>query len=349
MRYPLLLVLLLAGSSEAARAATWAAPPSSPDGKGSALFSEDGVVELTLRADLRDVLSDRGKEPSYRPAEVYDASTGSTFAVRVRTRGNFRLRRLDCDVPPLRIDFEDAAPPESPFAGQQKVKLVTHCRNRDEDFEQRLLVEYLIYRAYNLLTDLSFRVRLARITYEDTAGKLDSVTRYGFFIEDDDDLADRLDAKQLDDRRIHPEAADRTAVTRMALFQYMIGNTDWGMTSQHNVEVLYLEPNGPIVPVAYDFDWAGLVDAPYAVPDPMLRLDDVLQRKYMGYCRTDEEIEQAAGQFMALRDTVVSLFSPELLDRKRARRSVGYLGEFFQMAQDPRKLSRRIKFDCLRM
>ena len=52
------------------------------------------------------------------------------------------------------------------FEGQDKFRVVTHCRDRDE-YEENVLEEYLAYRIYALLTEISFRVRLARITYGD--------------------------------------------------------------------------------------------------------------------------------------------------------------------------------------
>ena len=68
----------------------------------------------------------------------------------------------------------------------------------------------------------------------------------------------------LNQRNIIPEMIDR-----MAIFNYMIGNTDWSVPNQHNCKVLS-DPNsarqnlGLIVP--YDFDYCGIVNAPYAIP-----------------------------------------------------------------------------------
>ena len=69
--------------------------------------------------------------------------------------------------------------------------MVRHCRDGDDD-EQNLLEEYLVYRSYNLLTDESFRVRLARITYADGEDDDDPVVRYAFFIEEAEAIAERL-------------------------------------------------------------------------------------------------------------------------------------------------------------
>ena len=54
------------------------------------------------------------------------------------------------------------------------------------------------------------------------------------------------------------------------MFQYMIANTDWSTTFLHNAKLIQLNDTKKYIPLAYDFDMAGFVDAPYAVADPSL-------------------------------------------------------------------------------
>ena len=160
------------------------------------LFSSNEPVEFVLEANWDELDGDRDQESEERPGQVHWTSPSGeeiTIPIEVKTRGNFRLRKSTCSSPPLRLDFPGTGTEGTLFHGQDKIKLVSHCRNRD-NFEQNLLEEYLAYRIYNLLTDISFRVRLARITYVDSMGNADPVTRMAFLIEDEDAMADRLGA-----------------------------------------------------------------------------------------------------------------------------------------------------------
>ena len=47
----------------------------------------------------------------------------------------------------------------------------------------------------------------------------------------------------------------------------------------------------------FDFDQAGLVDAPYAAPDEGLKIQRVTQRVCRGYCSHNHELSSAIGVF----------------------------------------------------
>ena len=72
---------------------------------------------------------------------------------------------------------------------------------------------------------------LPRSTIVDESGRL-ITTRYGFFIEDADDVAKRNGQERLRaTERISPSQLDPAAAARFAVFQYMISNLDWAMTA----------------------------------------------------------------------------------------------------------------------
>ena len=171
-----------------------------------------------------------------------------------------------------------------------------HCRDRDDD-EQNLLEEYLVYRSYYLLTDESFGVRLARITYADGEDDDDPVVRYAFFIEEAEAMAERLGGVYLEVRQALPGSFGAEDAVRVSVFQYMIGNTDWSMVRFHNTEVLQ-NSEGVYVPVPYDFDWTGFVSARYARPDERLRIRNVRQRIYRGFCRPNFDFSAVYAQFV---------------------------------------------------
>ena len=315
------------------------------------LFDAEEPLELTLEADLKPILKDTGDERPYRPARLwYLDQQGDTvsFAIGVKTRGHYRRVYLDCNVPPLRLNFKKKQVKNTVFAGQDKLKLVTHCRDKATAYQQFTLQEYLIYKAYNLITDVSFRVRLVRLAYVDTEDRRKPVTKYGFLIEDEDRLAERFGGRILETGVIHQEATHREQATVLAVFQYMIGNTDWSVPGHHNIKVVFVEPHRPPLTVPYDFDFAGLISPPYAKPDPRLRLSSVRERLYRGYCRTEDEFQAALAPFNEQREAIYALFRDfEYLDERVKDRSLDYLGGFYKAINKPRGVKRAFLAACL--
>lgn len=314
------------------------------------LFTSHDILMLTLRADFDELKGDRSEESEDRPAVIEWADTdgdSGTMGLKLRTRGKFRLKRSTCSFPPLRMDLKKDSVGGTPFAGQNKIKLVTFCRDRDS-YEQNVIEEYLAYRGFNLITDNSFRVRLAMVTYEDTSGKNDPITRYGFMIEDEEALAERIGGRFLEVPRVHPRDIDAEASTVMAIFQYLIANTDFSASYFHNTKLVRLP--GPLhVAIPYDFDWAGIVAARYAKPDPLLNTRSVRQRVYRGYCREGVDMEAIYQQFRDHRAPFEAVIREQAgLDEDATEDLLDYLGEFYEMLDDPGKLRRNIERACLK-
>ena len=268
--------------------------------------------------------------------------------IEVKTRGIFRLKKSTCSFPPFRLVFPSEGTEGTIFYGQDKVKLVTHCRDRD-DYEQNVLEEYLAYRIYNLLTDISFRVRPARITYVDSRGEDDPVTRMAFLIEDEDAMADRLGGMIMDVPGAPPSDFQQDQVALMYVFHFMIGNTDWAMSPFHNLKALGVGRD--YYPVPYDFDWAGLVDASCAGPNPKIAhlIDNVRERLYWGACNDAIDYQAVFALFDEKRDSVLALPQsvPELSERNQ-RSAVRYLEDFYEIIDSERDSRRQIVNACRR-
>lgn len=315
------------------------------------LFSDDAPLSLTIALDFDAVLRDRGEEREYQLATLYADSDGSntTHGIGVKTRGYFRLHHLNCDIPPLRFNFKKGEVAGTIFEGQDKLKLVTHCQNRSGSYQQYVVQEYLLYRAYNLLTEASFLTRLVHITYRDTRSRHDSVQAYGFLIEDEDRMAERIGATLLPTHvKIHPAATRPDAMTLLSVFQYMIGNTDWTISTRHNIRVVFVDSSRTIVAVPYDFDWSGLISAPYAKPFPKLNIRSVRQRRFMGPCPAEPHVTQVLERVAAAETQILALFSDfGYLEDKYSERSVEYLEEFFSSLREPAKMRRYFAATCL--
>jgi len=333
------------------------------DGRGRAgspapLFASDEVLELTLEGPLSRVIQERGDDKESFPGTVrYRTPSGEdvTIPVTLRTRGHFRLRAKTCGFPPLRLDFEPSAALGTVFEGQDRLKLVTHCQDRRAEYEQFVLQEYLIYRMYELLTPRSFRARLAHITYVDDDGKREPVTRYAFFLEPDEAMAARNGMEVLEVPVVAPEQMEQEDLVRLEVFEYLIGNTDWEPFQPekgakyccHNAVLIGSMWDQVVVPVPYDFDWSGVISAPYARPAPTLGIRSVRERRYWGVCRPREQLDAALPEFVAQRDAIYALVREQPgLEPKRAERMTEYLDEFYDIIGDPRRVSREMEAKC---
>lgn len=254
-----------------------------------------------------------------------------------------------CGVPPIRLDLPGKKVDTTPFAGEDKLKLVTHCQG-DRAYERNLLREYALYRAFNAVTDTSFRVRLAHMTYIDSA-RHDTVTRYGFLIESDTALAKRIAADQIHSNNVYDPMTDPSYMTLVAVFQYLIGNTDWSVWKRHNIAIFQpvAEPR-PLLAVPYDFDFSGAVNAPYASPPPQLNIQSVRQRVYRGFCQPDSLLTRVLARFRAAKDSMYAAVRavPDLPERD-VRNVLEYFDEFFKLIDNSGAVNRELVRACRRM
>jgi hypothetical protein len=315
------------------------------------LFASAEPLAFTLEADFRAVQGDRDpKSTKTFPAKMTFANDdGSTVSIdlQIRTRGHSRRLRQTCDFAPLRLEFPKDSTRRTVFDGHGPIKLGTHCRSVNE-FEQYVLREYTAYRIYNLLTPRSFRARLAKATYVDGRNQKPITTRYAMFIEDDDDVAKRLEGRITERMGLIFRHVDAETLTIMTLFEYMIGNTDMSINKQHNVRIVET-PAGTFHPVPYDFDYSGLVDAAYAIPNKELGIGSVRERLYRGPCKTPAELEpfferirNAKADVMALYD---SLFDLSAGYRRGAK---SYLEQFYRVLERPGDVRRALIDPCVK-
>jgi hypothetical protein len=206
-----------------------------------------------------------------------------------------------------------------------------------------------VYRAYNRLTPLSHLSRLAKITYQDTADSSRTITRYGFFLEDDDDVARRNGGKILPMVGGDLDEMDPAQLDLVTVFQYLIGNTDWSVLMIHNIRLVQVEGHPYFLPLAYDFDWSGVVNASYARPDARLGTRNVRERVYRGACRKVEDLAPALARISERRDSIRDAFAtlPDL-DPKRRDDVLQYLEDGFRMIARPEHFKREQDHACAR-
>jgi hypothetical protein len=314
------------------------------------LFKTASPLPVTITADFTAINKDRKPDSDKRfPGVVQlqaDGGQTASLPVTLSTRGHARLNARTCEVVPLRLDFAKQDVTGTVFEGQGELKLVTHCRN-DRDHDQVILTEYLAYQVFRLFTPRSFRARLVQATYVDSAKKKTSGPRYAMLLEEDGDVARRMEGRIFPLTKRHFRQLDQDSLTLMTLLEFLIGNTDYSIYALHNVRLVQ-EPRGTIYTVAYDFDYSGLVNAEYAVADRRLFLTSVRDRLYRGPCRTAEELEPFLATFRARKSEVLGLvdtipdFKPVARDQAR-----DYLNDFFSLIE-PKRVKRNLIDPCVK-
>ena len=300
------------------------------------LFASDAPIAITIRGPIKSITSKRSDGP--RQGTLIDKASGASFPVMLSARGITRKMSNICSFPPLRVDLQPRGPAGTLFEGQGRLKLVTHCKG-STDFQQKVLLEYAAYRLYNALTPLSFRVRLANIDYVDESGRSET-SRVGFFIEDIDDVARRNGAVKAHTAAMVPLGQiEPSSGARFAVFNYMIGNLDWSMRAGppeegccHNGRLLAGKPGATVyMPVPYDFDFSGLVDAPYATPPEGIKVSNVRQRLYRGYCAHNQHSAAYAAAMAAKQPQLIGILATiPGLEPKTQAKAAGYLDGFFK-------------------
>ena len=321
-------------------------PAPAPAQTAAPLFASHEPLAFTLTTDIRKLLRDRGTSRVEHGAVLrYVGAAGDTVAINVdlRTRGIFRLK--NCAFPPLRLDLPASRVAKTVFAGQDKLKLVTHCRSH-ASYEQSLIEEYLLYGVFNAVTERSLRARLVRVTYIDSTAREEPLTRYGILLEAEGALAKHIGAEVLTSTAIPAQATDPEQFTLVAVFEYLIGNTDWSVAGLHNMAVLK-DTAQRLLTVPYDFDFSGVIAAPYAIPAEHLPIKSVRERLYRGFCQPEPLLESALARFRAAKDSIYALFhSVEGLEAREVRETLAYFDEFYRTINDANATRRTFVRGC---
>lgn len=300
--------------------------------KSTALFNNDTVVAFMLTANLKALSRDRGDQPIEHAAVLTytDVKGVDTLPLTLKVRGNFRRSKANCAFPPLLINFPKKKTRNTLFAHQNKLKLVTHCQ-----VDEWVVREYLVYKLYNLLTDLSFRARLAKVTYADSLRKRVPETHWGFLLEDDSDVAKRNGVKVSNLKQTTMGYADSLSMATVAVFEYMIGNTDWSVPYLHNIRLFDNGQTGSLS-VPYDFDYSGIIEATYAIPPEQLGIQSVRERVYRGLVYPAPLFQRVFDKFNAVKLQFYALYqNNSRLDKGYVKRTLKYLDEFYALINKP--------------
>ena len=301
-------------------------------------FRDTSILNATISSNLGKLLRQKKTGAQFQATFTATLPNGTIVndPVLLEIRGHFR--KDYCYLPPLKIVFKGQN--SSTLTPLGSLKLVSQCKTNGP-YEQYLLKEFLVYKIYNLLTDMSFRVRMLNVNFFDSSGKKKTIAEHAFLMEDIKDLAKRNKCKDLKDVKLVSEATDRRQMTIVSIFEYMIGNLDWGVPVNHNTKLIISKNdslNHAFV-VPYDFDYSGLVNTEYAIPPEGFDIQNVQERIYRGFPRTTREVNEVLDIFKHQKENIYALINNfELLTPNSKKEMINYLDDFFDQINKPDKV-----------
>ena len=311
------------------------------------LFKEEKPLNIKLTVSLKKIRKETN-DTTFIASTLYfkdgEKVNWDSIPIRIRARGQFR--RENCYFVPMRVKIKKGDAKGTVFEGNKSLKLVLPC-NTAKTANSLIVKEYICYQLYEPLTPYTFNTRFLNITLEELDKKKTTHQLMGFFIEDDDIVADRFHGKEIDSTNLHPLALHDTTSVRHDLFEYWISNTDWSSTFYHNVKIIQ-NARGSSVPIPYDFDMAGFVNAPYAKGTPALGTTDSQTRVYRGFCRNEALVQHVRKEYIALEpkmNEIIAQYQSQL-DEKDFASTKRFSDEFFTILKSDQKFKQNILDKC---
>lgn len=299
-------------------------------------LTEFEANHFSISTDFQKIIETKDAEKA-SPATLLIADNcpiDHKLEIKLSSRGI--TRKNHCEFPPLKLNLlKNKMPEELKFDKFPSYKLVTHCK-LDSAYRNYLIREYTSYKLLNVLTEKSLQVKYLDINYQDQVTS-ESSDHIGFLIENIGDFGRRIQGKVVDDKTPISKI-NKEQYQLIVLFQYMIGNTDWSLSQRHNVEFVQLKDE-EIILVPYDFDYAGLVNAKYAVPHPQLPIKHVTERMLQYRGKHTDELELA---IQIINSRKADLYNTLEVIQKETNSQLedvkNYLDSFFEIINTPSTL-----------
>ncbi len=309
-------------------------------------LKRDSVLHVQIETDFEQFVTDKSID-AYQPALFrFRNPKGELCSLPTEIKARGKSRRQFCNFPPFKMKFFREHLEEHQLDKINSLKVVTHCR-KEIDIRKIVLKEYLVYKMLNLFTENSMEVQLLKIDYLDAGRKKAPVVQYGMLLENEKSLAKRLGGKVMKQRGALSEYVPEEDLIFMALFQYLIGNTDWVVDQQHNVKFIKCPKEKKFRIVPYDFDVCGMVNAVYATPAAHLPILEVQERLYLGQCVEKESFEKG---LVILRERKEKLFTLiqefDLLTNRQRKKMMRFLETFYEAIEEADFIERELLEKC---
>ena len=315
--------------------------------EAKALFRSDSVLEVSLELPIKEVVNDT-KERMKHDAKLYYTQTDGSLvnhAIKVKVRGKTRALKQTCSFPPLEVSFNKTDTKNTVFHDQKKLKLVTHCMN-DDEYEEYVQKEYVVYKIYDKISPYSFNTRLFKINYVDANNPKRKNMHYGFFIERLKDVAKRNNMRVLKDSIRIQEVVNKEDLDKLVMFEFMIGNLDWSIPKMHNMKLIIGDKGSLPMAVPYDFDYSGMVDTPYALPPEESNFADVKTRHFRGFCRQDGYKSTIEFYLSLEQDLLDEIEKADYLRDQTKKAMTKYMNSFYKNLKDPKYVDKKINKAC---
>ena len=313
------------------------------------LFRTTEPLDISFSMSIKTVRNSKADSVYFKEKLYYHNKAGTdSIKIGLKRRGNFRLQQ--CYFPPLWMKIEKKNSNNTLFEGNKKLKLVLPC-NSHAGSNDLILREYLCYKLYEAITLFAFETRLVNIDLTEQKGKKrKNYQLKGILIEDINRTAIRCGAKAAKDAKVLPGALNDTCALRFDLFQLLIANTDWSKGYQHNSKLIY--QNSKYIPIPYDFDMSGLVDAPYSivsqVGNDQLPIENVKQRYYRGFCASNETTNFIRKEFLSNEEKLLAV--PDEIKGSLSDKEITgikeYLKQFFEILKDDHLFQQKVVDGC---
>ncbi len=293
------------------------------------LTPQEGA-KMTLEADLTTIIANK-KTNQYFPGSLITAD-GQTYKIELRPRGKYR--RKVAEIPPLKIKFKKKDLVAGGLDTLNEVKLVLPCF--DNALGDELIVkEYIAYKMFEKLTGASVRARLIRLTLRDTHVEKSKKVMLAMLVEDEEETVARLNGKVVDQYGLPIDSLMTNQAALVAMFEYMIGNTDWEIAMMRNVRLIRSldDSTGKVLVIPYDFDFSGLVSAPYSSPASETGLKTVRDRFLMSNGLKQEALKKAAKMLRAAKKDMYDLCDSKFLSGATTQEMTHYLDTFFNQLE----------------
>ncbi len=302
------------------------------------LTSEEGAT-VQLNLDLVSLLQNR-KKAEYIAATLTD-ETGRTFDLEVRTRGKFRRKR--CEIPPIKLKFSKSSLQEAQLDTMNEIKLVLPCAGKEAD-ETLIVREYLVYRMFEKLSpDYCVRARLVRLHLKDKDKKRPQ-KMLAMLVEHEEQVSGRTRTAVVQEWGIKPEQLREEQAALAVLFEFMIGNTDWDIASCRNIMLLQPAESEQVYAVPYDFDFSGLVAAPYSSPNSDCKVRTVRDRCLMDYGINADALQRARQTLLEAKSMLYDACRNRYLSLEATEDMTRFLDFFFDALSTSTEIPTRLEF-----
>ena len=299
-------------------------------------FIAEEISEITLEAEFDSILNSK-KFNQYLDGElIFNNKDGVERRIPVRVKQRGKYRRRICNFPPLKLKFADEQLAAMGLqTNSEKLKIITHCLDDQYKSKENLLREYLVYKLFELHSEKCFRVHLVKVKYKTPHEKKIRFERYAIVLEDDKNMAKRVGGKIFDTincpiKKMNPEDLKTNAV-----YQFMIGNSDWDPIKVRNIKLVQKDSLELFDVIPYDFDFSGLVNATYAIPNPNFKIKNIRDRVMQCKFESEEELQKIVNLFLNKKETVLDYCKNFKVLSKASRRDIkDYLNSFYTILED---------------